>query len=335
MSRNFASAALALMVLGCTPVAEPGSRAHGTFVFRAANENNAALLDGLSVASAGGRVYFGTARDLRLVRGSKSDGFGEPEVIEVTPGFPAEVHALVFSADGGFLFIGYADGVAMIDTAKAELQVGAVSRSEPVARIFLEGTTLVTVSFTNVVRTFSVADPYDIVPLGKVTLPGGDGTVRGGTVSGAKGTFTAPGALWVVDFADLASPAVISTLEVPLIGSGVRKGNHVFTGNVGALSVLDLSNEQQAKPVGGENTPWRMPGAAPVVHGDRLFIVDGEWGDVYIADVSEPTEPTLETWLRPGGEVPCGGAVRDATFDADQVLWVACTGGGVAYVIDY
>lgn len=152
--------------------------------------------------------------------------------------------------------------------------------------------------------------------------------------AGGKATFSAPGAVWVVDHSNAAAPTLVAKHAVALLGSSVRGAGHLFTGNTGALSVLAMPDELTATPVGPAEPPWRLPGAAPLLDGSRLFMVDDETGFVYLSDVSTPAAPVALTYLVPDRErVPCTYA-REIILD-DDVFWVACGGGLVAYIIDF
>jgi len=142
--------------------------------------------------------------------------------------------------------------------------------------------------------------------------------------------------VWIVDYMTPTMPQLVAQHDLPgLVGDTVRGPTHLFTGNIGALSVIAMPDDQTATPVGPAAPPWRLPSAAPLLDGDRLYLVDDETGFVYLADVGEPADPKQLTYLKPDRtRVDCGN-VHQTLLDADSVLWVACEGGLVSYVIDY
>lgn len=318
---------------GGPTIPAPGTGSNGTFLFVASRSGG--TLDALAVASRDGRIFVGTSRDLRLIQGSKLEGFSDPGIIEIDEGYPAEVNGLAFGASGTTLYVGYSQGIAVLNVAAEKVLVTArVVLPRPVAKLYRDGGTLLALSFENELSVFSVATTTPVLQ-GTLALAGGTGSIRSATLQAGKATFSAPGAVWVVDYSNPAAPVLVATHALALLGSSVRGAGHLFTGNTGALSVVAMPDDLTATPVGPAAPPWRVPGAAPLLAGSRLYMVDDETGFVYLSDVSSPTAPVPLTHLRPDRErVRCTRA-RQTLLDDDGVLWVACDGGLVAYVIDY
>jgi hypothetical protein len=319
-------------LLGCGPsIPAPGQGSNGTFLFLAHTLDRPPSLDALCVASRGGLVFAGTSADLRLLKGSKLQGFSEPSSIDIRPGYPAEVNGLAFGP-GDQLYVGYSQGIAVVDTGS--LEVGQrLPLPKPVAKLYRDGDRLIALSFDNDLTVLSLAAPSRPAVVGTLSLEGGTGTIRSATIQPGKATLTAPGALWVVDVS--SAPRLVATQALDILGASVRGDGFLFTGNTGPRAVLAMPTDQSVTPAGPATSPWRLPGAAPVLSGKRLFMVDDDNGDVYIADVTQPTAPTFVTSLKPDRERVACGDIHDSTLDDDQVLWVACAGGLVNYVIDY
>lgn len=325
--------ALLLVLSACTP--EPGTRANGSFRFL--NPKDMAL-DGLAIDSRGGLIAVGTQRDLRFLRGSKAAGYSEPVTVDLTPFETAEVNGVSVSDDGTVIWAGFRSGIAVVEPGRRadERVVTVLELPSPVARLWRQGTTLYAVSFENELTVVSVASGLAPQKLGQLTLPGAADTVRSFSLVNQVGTFSAEGMVWLVALSDPSAPRLLRQHALEgFVGWSARSATHLFTGNTGPRAVYAMSDESTPQAVGPAQPLWGLPSHAPLLQGDRLYLVDGRTGTLYVADVKSPAAPASLTRLEPNRtRVECGAA-RQTQLDADGVLWVACKGGAVNYVIDF
>ncbi|MEO1086665.1 MAG: hypothetical protein AAFY88_20725, partial [Acidobacteriota bacterium] len=148
-------------------------------------------------------------------------------------------------------------------------------------------------------RIVDLSDPTMPAEVGSYVPAGGGGTAV--SVQGTTAFLTSNTSGWVIDVSDPAVPIEIATFTLPATSfDSDVEGDHLYVAGQTGVTIFDISNPSAPTEVGFfSSSPTSANGLD--VDGDRLYIAaDTFWG-LLIADVSDPTNPTLvDSYATPG-----------------------------------